>query len=189
MYSKEEAQALAGGAGKHWTLAADGKGMRRVVASPQPLRVLGLDPIRWLLAHGALVIAAGGGGIPVARGSDGKSLHGVDAVIDKDLCSALLARELGAEVLVIATDVAAVYVDWGQPGQRAVGRVTPQALAQHAFRAGSMGPKVEAACRFVTATGGRAVIGSLDRKTCSPAAPARRSASTVRPWRDGAPRR
>ncbi len=163
MYSKEEAQALAGGAGKHWTLAADGKGMRRVVASPQPLRVLGLDPIRWLLAHGALVIAAGGGGIPVARGSDGKSLHGVDAVIDKDLCSGLLARELGAQVLVIATDVAAVYVDWGQPGQRAVGRVTPQALAQHAFRAGSMGPKVEAACRFVTATGGRAVIGSLDR--------------------------
>ena len=163
VYSKDEAQALASGAAKRWTLAPDGTGMRRVVASPQPLRVLGLDPIRWLLARGALVIAAGGGGIPVARGSDGKSLHGVEAVIDKDLCSGLLARALGAETLVIATDVAAVYVDWGQPGQRAVSRVTPQALAQHAFPAGSMGPKVEAASRFVTATGGRAVIGSLDR--------------------------
>jgi carbamate kinase len=163
VYSKDEAQALASGDAKHWTLAPDGTGMRRVVASPQPLRVLGLDPIRWLLAHGALVIAAGGGGIPVARGADGKSLQGVDAVIDKDLCSGLLARALGAEVLIIATDVAAVYVDWGQPGQRALGRVTPQALAQHAFPAGSMGPKVEAASRFVTATGGRAVIGSLDR--------------------------
>ncbi len=163
VYSKDEGQALGRGVGKHWTLAPDGTGMRRMVASPQPLRVLGLDPIRWLLAHGALVIAAGGGGIPVARGADGKSLHGVDAVIDKDLCSGLLARELGAEVLIIATDVAAVYLDWGQSRQRAVGRVTPQAFAPHRFPAGSMGPKVEAACRFVTATGGRAVIGSLDQ--------------------------
>jgi carbamate kinase len=167
VYSKEEAQALAQAprqrAGKPWTLAPDGTGLRRVVASPQPLRVLGLEPIRWLLEHGVLVIAAGGGGIPVARGADGKSLHGVDAVIDKDLCSGLLARELAAEVLVIATDVEAVYIDWGQPGQRALGRVTPRALARHAFPAGSMGPKVEAASRFVTATGGRAVIGSLDR--------------------------
>jgi carbamate kinase len=167
VYSQDEAQALvqrgADDAGQHWTLAPDGAGMRRVVASPQPLRVLGLDPIRWLLAHGALVIAAGGGGIPVARGADGKRLQGVDAVIDKDLCSGLLARELGADVLIIATDVAAVYIDWGQPGQRALGRVRPQALAQHAFPAGSMGPKVEAASHFVTATGGRAVIGSLDQ--------------------------
>jgi len=163
VYSNDEAQALARNAARHWTLAPDGTGMRRVVASPQPLRVIGLDPIRWLLAHGALVIAAGGGGIPVARGADGMRLHGVDAVIDKDLCSGLLARELGADVLIIATDVAAVFLDWGQPGQRAVGRVSPQALAQHAFPAGSMGPKVEAASRFVTATGGRAAIGSLDQ--------------------------
>ncbi len=162
VYSKEEAQALAKGAGSAWTLAPDGGGMRRVVASPQPLRVLGLAPIRWLLEHGVLVIAAGGGGIPVAREPDGHKLHGVDAVIDKDLCSGLLACELKAEVLIIATDVEAVYVDWGQPGQRALGRVTPQALAQHVFPAGSMGPKVEAASRFVIATGGRAVIGSLD---------------------------
>lgn len=162
VYSKEEAQALAKGAGSAWTLAPDGGGMRRVVASPQPLRVLGLAPIRWLLEHGVLVIAAGGGGIPVAREPDGHKLHGVDAVIDKDLCSGLLACELKAEVLIIATDVEAVYVDWGQPGQRALGRVTPQALAQHVFPAGSMGPKVEAASRFVIATGGRAMIGSLD---------------------------
>ena len=163
VYSKDEAQAVAGGAGQHWTLAPDGDGLRRVVASPQPLRVLGLDPIRWLLARGALVIAAGGGGIPVARSADGAGLHGVDAVIDKDLCSGLLARELGADVLIIATDVEAVFIDWGQPSQRAVAKVTPHALAQHTFPAGSMGPKVEAACRFVTATGGRAVIGSLEQ--------------------------
>ena len=166
VYSQAEAQALtqsmAHGGGPRWTLAADGNGVRRVVASPQPLRVLGLAPIRWLLARGALVIAAGGGGIPVARSAGGQRLHGVDAVIDKDLCSGLLARELGADVLLIATDVAAVYLDWGLPAQRALGRVTPQALAQHAFPAGSMGPKVEAACAFVTATGGRAVIGSLE---------------------------
>lgn len=163
VYSQAEAQALKRDGGPPWTLAPDGAGLRRVVASPQPLRVLGLEPIRWLLAQGALVIAAGGGGIPVSRGADGKTLHGVDAVIDKDLCSGLLARELGAEVLLIATDVAAAYLDWGQPTQRALGRVTPQALAQHAFPAGSMGPKVEAACHFVTATGGRAVIGSLEQ--------------------------
>ena len=141
----------------------DGAGFRRVVASPQPLRVLGLNAIRWLLEHDAVVIAAGGGGIPVARGADGHSLQGVDAVIDKDLCSGLLARELQADVLVIVTDVASVFVDWGLPGQRALGRVTPWALEQHAFPAGSMGPKVAAACAFVRATGRRAVIGSLDQ--------------------------
>jgi carbamate kinase len=163
VYSKDEALAMARGEGAHWTMAADGTGMRRVVASPEPLRVVGLDAIRWLLAHGALVIAAGGGGIPVARGTDGKSLHGVEAVIDKDLCSGLLAREVGADVLLIVTDVAAVYLDWGLPTQRALGQITPAELAHQAFPAGSMGPKVEAACRFVTATGGRAVIGSLDQ--------------------------
>ncbi len=162
VYSHDEARALTAGSDKGWTLAADGDGMRRVVASPKPLRVVGLDPIRWLLERGALVIAAGGGGIPVARGADGKTLHGVEAVIDKDLCSGLLARELGADLLLIVTDVEAVYVDWGKPGQRALGRITPQALARHEFPAGSMGPKVEAASHFVSATGGRAVIGSLD---------------------------
>lgn len=160
VYTRDEAQRVA--ADRHWTTAPDGAAFRRVVASPQPLRVLGLDPIRWLLGHGALVIAAGGGGIPVARGPDG-ALQGVDAVIDKDLCSGLLARGLDADCLVIATDVTAVYLDWGLPGQRAVRKVTPQALARHVFPAGSMGPKVQAAIEFVNTTGKRAVIGSLDQ--------------------------
>jgi len=173
VYSKAESERVANDKG--WTMAADGAAFRRVVASPQPLRVLGLQSIRWLLEHGALVIAAGGGGIPVARtaqasralragdGSDRQALHGVAAVIDKDLCTSLLARELQADVLVIATDVPAVYLDWGQPTQRAIGRVTPQALAGHDFAAGSMGPKVAAARAFVLASGQRAVIGSLEQ--------------------------
>jgi carbamate kinase len=174
VYTEAEGARMA--AEKHWVMAPDGKGVRRVVASPKPLRVLGLDPIRWLLEHQAVVIAAGGGGIPVARNSQNKGdasqlnrpqLHGVDAVIDKDLCSGLLARGIGADCLVIVTDVAAVFLDWSLPGQRAVRRVNPQALMraldQHLFPAGSMGPKVQAACEFVQATGNRAVIGSLDQ--------------------------
>jgi carbamate kinase len=160
VYAEEESRRIA--AEKHWAMAPDGPGFRRVVASPAPLRVLGLDAIGWLLERGALVIAAGGGGIPVARGAEGQGLHGVDAVIDKDLCSGLLARELQADAFVIATDVDAVYLNWGQPGQRALRKVSPQALAAHAFPTGSMGPKVQAACAFVLATGQRAVIGSLD---------------------------
>ena len=160
VYSRDEADRVA--AEKHWVMAADGAGFRRVVASPQPQRVLGLDPIRWLLDHQALVIAAGGGGIPVAVGDDGRTRHGVDAVIDKDLCSGLLARELNADCLVIATDVDAVYLDWGLPGQRALRHVSPTELARHRFPEGSMGPKVEAACRFAQMTGKRALIGSLE---------------------------
>jgi carbamate kinase len=161
VYTQAESERVA--AEKGWTMAADGAGFRRVVASPQPLRVLGLPAIRCLLEQGALVIAAGGGGIPVARSGPGEGLHGVEAVIDKDLCSSLLARELQADLLVIATDVPAVYLDWGQPAQCAIGKVTPQALAGHDFAAGSMGPKVEAARAFVLATGKRAVIGSLEQ--------------------------
>jgi carbamate kinase len=163
VYTRAESERVA--ADKGWVMAADGNAFRRVVASPLPVRVLGLQAIRWLLEHGALVIAAGGGGIPVVRSGEGDDhgLQGVSAVIDKDLCTSLLARELRADLLVIATDVAAVYLDWGQPTQRAIGQVTPQALAGHDFAAGSMGPKVEAARAFVLATGQRAVIGSLDR--------------------------
>ena len=98
-----------------------------------------------------------------ANGVESRSLHGVDAVIDKDLCSGLLARGIEADCLVIVTDVKAVFLDWGTSRQRAVGKVAPQALARLAFPAGSMGPKVEAACEFVLATGKRAVIGSLDQ--------------------------
>ena len=161
VYTEADAKRVA--AARHWTIAADGMGFRRVVASPQPLRVLGLDPIRWLLERGAVVIAAGGGGIPVAKGVGGRQLHGVDAVIDKDLCSGLLARGIKADCLVIVTDVKAVFLDWGTPAQREVGKVTPQALERYAFAAGSMGPKVAAACGFVRETGQRAVIGSLDQ--------------------------
>ena len=167
MYTQEEAQRLA--LDKGWTVAADGNGFRRVVASPAPLRVLGIAPMVWLLEKGALVIAAGGGGIPVVRahtgasaGADGHRMQGVEAVIDKDLCAGLIAQALQADCMVIATDVAAVYLDWGQPNQRAIGRTTPATLAQHTFPAGSMGPKVQAASQFVTTTGKRAVIGSLD---------------------------
>ena len=160
VYTEVEARRLADK--HHWTIGPDGKGMRRLVASPRPKRVLGLDPIRWLLERETLVIAAGGGGIPVALTGDGHSLQGVDGVIDKDLCSGLLAQQLGADCLVIATDVEAIFLDWGLPQQRALRKVTPQALTRHTFPAGSMGPKVEAACAFALATGRRAVIGSLE---------------------------
>ena len=161
VYTQDESKRVA--AEKNWAMAPDGDSFRRVVASPQPMRVLGLNPIRWLLEKGALVIAAGGGGIPVVRGADGHSLQGVEAVIDKDLCSGVLAHELQADCLVIATDVAAVYLDWGTPQQRALGNVSPKTLAGMTFPAGSMGPKVDAASRFVEASGKRAVIGSLDQ--------------------------
>jgi carbamate kinase len=161
VYTHDEANRVA--AEKRWVMAPDGDHFRRVVASPQPLRILGLDPIRWLLEKGVLVIAAGGGGIPVVRGADGHSLQGVEAVIDKDLCSGVLARELRADCLVIATDVAAVYLDWGTPQQSALGKVSPKTLSGLSFPAGSMGPKIAAACRFVQGSGRRAVIGSLDQ--------------------------
>lgn len=161
LYDKNEARHLA--ETRHWAMAADGASMRRVVASPKPLRIFGLEPIGWLLGHGALVIAAGGGGIPVTSSGDGRSYHGVEAVIDKDLCSALLAQGLHADCLLILTDVPAAYVNFGQPDQRALRKVTPEALAVLDFAAGSMGPKVEAACRFVRGGGARAVIGSLEQ--------------------------
>lgn len=161
VYSATQAERI--GREQGWSMAADGNGLRRVVASPKPLSVVGLQPIRWLLSHGALVIAAGGGGIPVAKAADGPGLRGVDAVIDKDLCSSLLARELDVDCLAIATDVDAVYLDFGQPTQRPLRRVSPMAINAQHFPAGTMGPKVEAACAFVRATGRRAVIGSLEQ--------------------------
>jgi carbamate kinase len=160
VYTKAQADELSGS--RRWAMAADGAGWRRVVPSPKPVRVTGLEVIRGLLARGTLVIAAGGGGIPVVPRQEGGGMQGVEAVIDKDLCSALIATELEADCLIIATDVDAVYLDWGLSTQRALGKTTPQALAAHAFAAGSMAPKVEAACRFVRATGRRAAIGALD---------------------------
>ncbi|CEP36391.1 MULTISPECIES: carbamate kinase [unclassified Halomonas] len=161
VYEKVESEQIA--IAKGWSMAPDGSAFRRVVASPKPVRVLGIQAIRWLLERGAVVIAAGGGGIPVARNMGTNDLQGVEAVIDKDLCSSLLARELQADLLVIATDVSAVFLDWGKPTQNALEKVTPQNLSQYDFAAGSMGPKVEAAQAFVLATGKRAVIGSLEQ--------------------------
>lgn len=159
VYTKDDADRLA--QTMHWSIAPDGAGFRRVVASPRPVRVLGVKPVRWLLQREAVVIAAGGGGIPVARAADGRALEGVEAVIDKDLTSALLAQELGADCLLIATDVDAVYLDWGTPSERPVRKAAPQDLLSHAFPAGSMGPKVQAATGFVLNTGKKALIGSL----------------------------
>ncbi len=159
-YTPMQAESVA--AGRSWSMGPDGSGVRRVVASPRPVRVLAMEGIRCLLDRGALVIAGGGGGIPVARRPNGQGMEGVEAVIDKDLCSALMATELQADCLIIATDVPAIYQDWGLPTQRAIGETTPQALALHRYAAGSMAPKVEAACAFVRSTGQRAAIGSLD---------------------------
>jgi carbamate kinase len=150
-------------ASRGWMMVNQDDHWRRVVASPTPLRIPALGVIKSLLAQGVLVIAAGGGGIPVAMKADGSGLQGIEAVIDKDFCSALLATQLQADCLVIATDVAAVYLDWGLPTQRAVGKTTPQELAQHLFASGSMAPKVKAACDFALATGKRAAIGALDQ--------------------------
>jgi carbamate kinase len=150
---------------KGWIFKPDGESFRRVVPSPLPKRIFGLEPVQWLLEHGAVVICAGGGGIPVmytdAPATAGRQLVGVEAVIDKDLASALLAKDLRAEALLIVTDVDAVYADWGTPEQRAIRRATPEALAETEFAAGSMGPKVRAACSFVEETGGLAAIGSI----------------------------
>lgn len=143
-----------------WAVAADGDGYRRVVPSPQPLRFLEIGPVRALLARQAIVICAGGGGIPVARTADGGH-RGVEAVVDKDRSAALLAREVEADLFVIATDVAGVFLDWGTPGARLLRRAAPDRLAALHFADGSMGPKVEAACEFARATGRRATIGAL----------------------------
>jgi carbamate kinase len=142
------------------------RGWRRVVASPEPQAVLDAPAASALLATGYVVVAAGGGGIPVVRGEDG-SLRGVEAVIDKDRTAALLARAVEADLLIIATDVPAAMLDFGTPRARRLGRVAAADLRRYAvdgqFAAGSMGPKVEAACRFVEGGGERAVITSLDR--------------------------
>lgn len=159
-YPKTDADRLA--TEKGWTFKQDGLKWRRVVPSPDPKRIFELRPIKWLLEHDTIVIAAGGGGIPTMYepGADRK-LVGVECVIDKDLASSLLARQLAADVLVMLTDADAVYADWGTPVQRAIRLASPEALRSMDFPAGSMRPKVDAACRFANATGRRAVIGAL----------------------------
>jgi carbamate kinase len=160
VYSESEARALA--AERGWSVKPDGPQWRRVVASPQPQWIVQLSAIEDLLDAGFLVVCAGGGGIPVVQDLHGRQ-HGVEAVIDKDLASALLAGDLGVETLVLATDVDGVFTGYGTPDARQITAATPAGLRTHDFAAGSMGPKVEAVCRFVERTGGRAVIGSANQ--------------------------
>lgn len=160
VYSKEEAESEA--ADKGWTVKPDGDKWRRVVPSPKPKRIFQIEPIKWLLDKGATVIAAGGGGIPTMYDRDAdRKLIGVEAVIDKDLASCLLAQDIAAEFFVVATDADAVYLDWGTPDQKAIASITPDALDAFDFPAGSMGPKVAAAQDFARSTGGRAIICAL----------------------------
>lgn len=160
VYERGEVDALECERG--WRFKQDGDKWRRVVPSPRPKRIFELRPVKWLLEKNAVVICSGGGGIPTAYAADGsRTLLGVEAVIDKDLATELLARELDADLLVIATDTDGVYLDWGTPDRRRIGRTTPSALRRSSFPSGSMGPKVDAACRFVEKTGNRAAIGAL----------------------------
>ncbi|HYI21804.1 MAG TPA: carbamate kinase [Candidatus Limnocylindrales bacterium] len=161
VYDETKATSLA--AEKGWSVKPDGQYWRRVVPSPRPQRIFELRPTKWLLEHGTVVICAGGGGVPTMYAPDQeRQLIGVEAVIDKDLATSLLARELDADLFVMATDVDAVYADFGQPTQRRLPRLTPAEIETMNFAAGSMGPKVLAAVEFAEATGKRAAIGSLD---------------------------
>jgi len=159
VYEREVAERLAAENG--WAIKADGAKWRRVVPSPRPQRIFEIRPIRWLLEHGCVVVCTGGGGIPTMFHPGTRRLIGAEVVIDKDLASALLAEELGADLFVMATDVDAVYRDWGTPTQQAIGRTSPDELATMSLAAGSMGPKVQAAVEFVNRTGRAAAIGTL----------------------------
>jgi len=159
VYEEKQARDLA--AERGWAVARDGEAWRRVVPSPEPLELVELPLIRQLVDGGALVVCAGGGGIPVVADASG-ALRGVEAVVDKDLTAALLAGAVNADALLLLTDVDAVIDGFGTPGARPISRATPAELRARSFPAGSMGPKVEAACRFVEATGKVAAIGRLD---------------------------
>ncbi|MDO4244142.1 MAG: carbamate kinase [Actinomyces sp.] len=159
VYDEATAKALAEERG--WTVKADGQYYRRVVGSPQPQGVVETELIRTLVEAGAVVVCAGGGGVPVIRDEDDR-LRGVEAVIDKDLTASVLAQALGADALMILTDVDGVFVDYGTPEARQIPRATPDELRALGLPAGSMGPKVEAVSRFVENTGGTAAIGRLE---------------------------
>jgi carbamate kinase len=158
VYDMARAKALA--AERGWTVAPDGTSWRRVVASPTPRAIVELPTIRLLVDHGVVVVCAGGGGVPVVVDSFG-ARHGVEAVVDKDRASALLARQISADLLLLLTDVPAVELDWGTPKARPLRTMTTTELQRHEFASGSMGPKVDAAASFVRATGGQACIGEL----------------------------
>ena len=160
IYTNAQADQIA--AEKGWVVKPDGDHWRRVVPSPKPKRVFEIRPIRWLLENGVVVICAGGGGIPTAYVPGAvRKLEGIEAVIDKDFASELLARELDADLFIMATDVDGVYRDWGTPAQARIDDIHVGSLELSTFPAGSMGPKVEAAANFVRETGKTAAIGSL----------------------------
>lgn len=158
IYEEAEARELA--EKYNWTIKPDGQYFRRVVPSPQPTGIIEHDAITKLIDEGHLVICTGGGGIPVKK-ENGK-LVGVEAVIDKDMSAAFLAKQLNADALLILTDADAVYLDWGKPTQHALRSTNPTELAQYQFDAGSMGPKIEASCEFVKQGGKVVGIGSLE---------------------------
>jgi carbamate kinase len=159
IYDKREANRLE--QTKGWNFKVDGKKWRRVLPSPMPKRIIWHRPMRWLLEKGTILICTGGGGIPVIYQEDTETFVGVEAVIDKDQASSLLAQELPVDLFIIATDIDGIYENFGTSEQHLLKRTSPQHLEQYRFAAGSMAPKVDAACRFVRKTGNRAVIGSL----------------------------
>ncbi|MCU1421176.1 MAG: carbamate kinase, partial [Microbacteriaceae bacterium] len=167
-------------ADRGWAIKPDGDGWRRVVASPEPRAIVELKPIRTLVDAGYLVVCVGGGGIPVV--TQGPRQVGVEAVVDKDLSSALLAAELGADLLVLATDVTCVSTGWGSPHEQAITQTTPGWLRARTFAAGSMAPKVDAVCRFVEETGKRAAIGRLADLTGLLEGTAGTQIASVPPW-------
>lgn len=156
--SKEEAEAVAKERG--WDIAQDGKYYRRVVPSPQPKEVVELTTIQALLDLKTTVICGGGGGIPVIRNNEGK-LEGIEAVIDKDNTTSLIAEKLNADQMIILTDVPATCINWGTPEQKSIKAASPKALRELDFAKGSMGPKIFASCRFAENTGRTAAIGRL----------------------------
>ena len=159
LYGGKEAAALTA---KHgWVMVSDGSQFRRAVPSPRPKRILEIGVIRLLIKHGVTVICAGGGGIPVVRRKDG-SYIGIEAVIDKDHASGLLAREIGAAALLLLTDVDGVYLGWSTAQQQRLASVKPNELKSYTFASGSMGPKVNAAIDFVSGGGAMAGIGRLE---------------------------
>ena len=176
VYGEEEAKRLARERG--WKVAADGGSFRRVVASPEPREIVELPAIRTLVDAGTIVVCAGGGGIPVTRNG---ALHGIEAVVDKDRAAALVAEGLHAEMLLLLTDVDGVERAWRTPAAHVIRHASPEELRRLELEAGSMRPKVEAACRFVNRTGGTAAVGVF---ADAPAIVAGHAGTTIRPHED-----
>jgi carbamate kinase len=159
-YSKDEANRLIIRNG--WAFRRDGEVWRRVVPTPRPGYIFEIRPIKWLLENKSVVICLGGGGIPAMYDyNHERALVGVDAIIERDSASALLALQLDADLLLFATEVDGVYIDWGSPEAQLIGRTTPDEISRYMFDQESIGPKVRAACEFVRASHCTAIIGAV----------------------------